>query len=84
MDRDRSLLGIRYEAARLGGLGDEALAKIEDGIAAEAGKDWRSDPAITHGRDAVRAEHGLPPLGGRPTQTPKPKQRKPWRRLLGG
>ena len=81
---DHGLLGIKYEAARLGGLGDEALARIEKEIAEEVGEAWRSDPSIQRGRDAVRAEHGLPPLGEAPSQTPVGKKRPLWRTLLGG
>lgn len=84
MDRDLALLGIKYEAAKLGGVGEEALASIAEQIAAEAGEGWRSNPAITRGRDAVRAEHGLPPLGGRPAQGQSRKKRPLWRKLLGG
>ena len=84
MDRDLVLLGIKYEAAKLGGLDGSALAKIEEGIAAEAGDAWISDPSITHGRNAARAEHGLPPIGGEPVQSREPTKRSLWQRLRRG
>lgn len=63
----------------------DALAKIEERIRSEAGDGWRSDPAIAHGRNAVRAEHGLPPLGEPTKQVPAAAARPPiWRRLFGG
>ncbi len=78
------MLGIKYEAARIGGLGETALATIEEQIAREVGEDWRSDEQIILGRNAVRREHGLPGLGepgDRPVQV---AARRPlWRRVLG-
>lgn len=70
-NRDFVLLGIRYEAARVGGLGEAALAQIAEGIRAEAGDDWETDPAVMRGRNAVREEHGLPRIG-EPAREPAP------------
>ena len=84
-DRDLALLGIKYEAATLGGVQGQALARIEAQVRSEAGEGWRSDPAVTRGRNAVRAEHGLPPLGEQAKRTAPPAARPPlWRRLFGG
>lgn len=82
-NRDLVLLGIRYEAARIGGVGEAALAEIVAGIAAEAGEGWQDDPMILHGRNAVRVEHGLPRLGERPA-APKgrPRPSRAWYRRL--
>lgn len=83
-NRDFVLLGIRYESARLGGLDEAALAKIAEGIRAEAGDDWEMDPKIMHGRNAVREEHGLPSIGEPPRgPIPAPERRPFLRRLLG-
>ena len=58
-DRDFVLLGIRYEAARVGGLKGAALESIAADIRAEVGEGWETHPAIVRGRNAVRDEHGL-------------------------
>ncbi len=78
------MLGIKYEAARIGGVGEAALATIEEQITREVGEDWRSDEQIIRGRNAVRREHGLPGLG-EPGDRPAPvAARRPlWRRVLG-
>ena len=79
------MLGIKYEAARIGGVGDAALATIEEQITREVGEDWRSDEQIIRGRNAVRREHGLPGLG-EPGDRPPPATepgRPLWRRVLG-
>jgi hypothetical protein len=82
-DRDRVLLGIKYEAAVVGGIEGEALTRIEAQVESEAGDGWRDDPLVLRGRNAVRAEHGLPGLG-EPTPQPKIALTKPlWHRLLG-
>jgi hypothetical protein len=78
------LLGIKYEAARIGEVGDAALAGIEEQIKNELGEGWASDNEVLRGRNAVRREHGLPGLGG-PGDRPAPAvgARRPlWRRLL--
>lgn len=81
------LLGIKYEAARIGEVGDEALAGIEEQMKEEVGESWESDDQVLRGRNAVRREHGLPGLGepgDRPTSPPATGTRRPlWRRLLG-
>jgi hypothetical protein len=80
------LLGIKYEAARIGDMGDDALAAIEEQMKVEVGEDWESDERVIRGRNAVRRGHGLPSLGepgDRSSPTPRPK-RPLWRRLLGG
>jgi hypothetical protein len=79
------LLGIKYEAARIGEVGDATLAGIEEQMKREVGADWESDDRVIRGRNAVRREHGLPGLGepgDRPSPTPRPR-RPLWRRLLG-
>ena len=80
------LLGIKYESAKLGGVDAAALATIEEGVRAEAGDGWEKDPAVLRGRNATRAEHGLPPVGERPRTpiNPAPVKRPLWRRILGG
>ena len=78
------LLGIKYEAARIGQVGDDALTGIEEQMKREVGEGWASDEAVLHGRNAVRREHGLPCLGG-PGGRPIPSAtgKLPlWRRLL--
>ena len=78
------LLGIKYEAAKIGEVGDDALAGIEEQIKREVGEDWAWDDEVLRGRNAVRREHGLPGLGG-PGDRPIPSAvtRLPlWRRLL--
>ena len=57
------LLGIKYEAARIGEVGEDALAGIEEQMKREVGEDWASDDQVLRGRNAVRREHGLPGLG---------------------
>jgi hypothetical protein len=78
------LLGIKYEAARMGEVGDDALAGIEEQMKREVGEGWASDDEVLRGRNAVRREHGLPGLGepgDRPT--PASETNRPlWRRLL--
>ena len=78
------LLGIKYEAARIGEVNGDALAGIEEQMKREVGEGWASDDEVLRGRNAVRREHGLPGLGGpgdRPT--PSSEGRRPlWRRLL--
>ncbi len=79
------MLGIKYEAARIGGVGEAALATIEKQITREVGEHWRSDEQIIRGRNAVRREHGLPELG-EPGDRPSPlagRRRPLWRRVLG-
>jgi hypothetical protein len=79
------LLGIKYEAARIGDVDDETLSGIKEQIKAEVGEGWESDGRVIRGRNAVRREHGLPGLG-EPGDRPSPvtPERLPlWRRLLG-
>ena len=80
------LLGIKYEAARIGDVSEAALGAIEEQMKREVGDDWASDERVLRGRNAVRREHGLPGLG-EPGDRPAPptNARRPiWRRLLGG
>ncbi len=86
-DKNFVLLGIKYEAAILGGVDEAGLAKIVEQIRAEAGDGWSEIPMVVRGRNAVRAEHGLPPLGAPPRQPPSdatPANQSLWRRLFGG
>jgi hypothetical protein len=79
------LLGIKYEAAKIGDVGESALAGIEEQMKREVGDDWASDERVLRGRNAVRREHGLPGLG-EPGDRPAPATtaRLPlWRRLFG-
>ena len=81
------LLGIKYEAAVLGGLDESGLARIEEQLRTEAGDSWESHPMIVRGRNAVRAEHGFAPLGAPPrgaSSDTTPANRTLWRRLFGG
>ena len=83
-DTNFVLLGIKYEAARLGGVNDADIARIEGQIRAEVGDSWANNKMIIRGRNAVRAEHGLRPLGGLRQETARgPVKRSAWRRLLG-
>lgn len=81
------LLGIKYEAARVGGAGEAALARIEGQLEEEVGEGWKADAQVIRGRNAVRQEHGLPNLGEvgeRPPPGGGGAKRPLWRRLLGG
>ena len=85
-DRGFVLLGIKYEAATLGGMDESGLARIEEQIRAEAGDSWTTHPMIVRGRNAVRAEHALAPLGApprEPSRNTEPAGRLLWRRLFG-
>jgi hypothetical protein len=84
-DRGFVLLGIKYEAAALGGVDEVGLARIEEQIQAEAGDSWAAHPMVIRGRNAVRAEHGLAPLGTpprEPASSAEPTGRPLWRRLF--
>jgi hypothetical protein len=86
-DRNFVLLGIKYEAAKLGRVDEDSLARIEEQIQAEAGDSWTSNPMIVRGRNAVRAEHNLGPLGETPrktTQNTGPARLSLWNKLFGG
>jgi len=77
------LLGIKYEAARISEVDDEALAGIEEQMKRELGEGWESNEQVLRGRNTVRQEHGLPGLG-EPGDGPSPAMdlRRPlWRRL---
>ena len=84
-DKNSLLLGIKYEAAMLGGVEGAPLARIEDQLQNEVGENWRTDREVLKGRNATRQEHGLPPIGetGRRTTPEKPVRRPLWRRVLG-
>ena len=80
------LLGIKYEAARIGDVGQSALAGIEEQMKREIGEGWASDNEVLKGRNAVRREHGLPGLGergDRPAAQATTVRRPIWRRFLG-
>lgn len=79
------MLGIKYEAATLGGVEGAPMARIEEQLQREVGEDWRTDGEVLKGRNATRREHGLPPIGeaGR-RPAPESSPRRPlWRRVLG-
>jgi len=77
VSKNSVLLGIKYEAARIGDVGDVALAGIEEQMREEVGESWESDDRVIRGRNAVRREHGDGP-------SPAIDLRRPlWRRLLG-
>ncbi len=57
------MLGIKYESAVLAGIDETRLAAITEQIKEEAGAGWETEPAILHGRNAVREEQGLKKLG---------------------
>jgi hypothetical protein len=84
-DKNSLLLGIKYEAAMLGGVEGAPLARIEDQLRDEVGENWRTDGEVLKGRNATRQEHGLPPIGetGRRTTPEEPDRRPLWRRVLG-
>ena len=85
-DRGFVLLGIKYEAAKLGGVDEAGLASIEEQIRAEAGDSWAMHPMVVRGRNAGRTEHGLAPLGAPPREPARVAEhtRHPlWRRLFG-
>jgi hypothetical protein len=85
-DRGFVLLGIKYEAAALGDVDEAGLAMIEEQIQAEAGDSWATHPMVVRGRNAVRAEHGLAPLGAPPREPARATEsagRPLWRRLFG-
>ena len=78
------MLGIKYEAAKIGGVNESALTTIEEQITRELGEDWRSDERIIRGRNAVRREHGIPSLGPGDRPSPVAGAKRPlWRRVLG-
>ncbi len=85
-DRGFVLLGIKYEAAALGGVDEAGLVRIEEQIRAEAGDSWTTHPLIVRGRNAVRVEHGLAPLGAPPRAPARDSEsagRPVWRKLFG-
>ncbi len=84
-DKNSLLLGIKYEAAMLGGVEGAPLARIEEQLHSEVGEDWRTDEEVLKGRNATRQEHGLPPVGEteRRPAPEKPGRRPLWRRVLG-
>ena len=70
----------------MGGVDEAGLARIEEQIRAEAGDSWTTNEQVIRGRNAVRAEHGLAPLGAPPRKGARPAEptRRPlWRRLFG-
>ncbi len=80
------LLGIKYEAAALGGVDEAGLARIEEQIRDEAGDSWASNKQVIRGRNAVRMEHNLAPLGAPPREplsNAESTGRPLWRRLFG-
>jgi hypothetical protein len=84
-DKNSLLLGIKYEAAMLGGVEGAPLARIEEQLRGEVGENWRTDEEVLEGRNATRREHGLPHLGETERRSaPETPDRRPlWRRVLG-
>ena len=84
-DKNSLLLGIKYEAAMLGGVEGPPLARIEEQLHSEVGEDWRENEEVLKGRNATRQEHGLPPVGEteRRPAPEKPGRRSLWRRVIG-
>ena len=84
-DKNSLLLGIKYEAAMLGGVEGAPLARIEDQLQNEVGESWRTDGEVLKGRNATRQEHGLPPVGetARGPAPEVPARLPLWRRMLG-
>ena len=77
-------MGIKFEAARVGGVDGPALAKIGEQLRDEVGEGWETDEGVLRGRNAVRREHGLPRLGEPAERPPDPEVRRPmWRKFLG-
>ncbi len=84
-DRDFVLLGIKYEAAKVGGVSDASLAAISERIQAEVGEGWETDKQVLRGRNAVRAEHGLSRLGESARRSPElARDRRPFLSRLFG
>ncbi len=75
------MLGIKYEAARMGGVDEATLSKIADQLESEVGRGWQSNSLVLQGRNAVRREHGMPRLGELPPPPPEAPSR-PWYRRL--
>ena len=65
------LLGIKYEAARIGEVSDAAIAGIEEQMKREIGEGWASDDEVLRERNAVWRELGLPGIGGPATDPPQ-------------
>lgn len=83
-NKDFVLLGIKYESARIAGVGDAALENIAEQLRSEAGEGWESDPMVLRGRNAVREEHGLQKLGAPAGESAsEPPARRRWRRFFG-
>ena len=85
-DRGFVLLGIKYEAAALGGVDEAGLARIEEQIQAEVGECWTTDPMVIRGRNAVRSRTRPRPArraAARARGGAEPAGRPLWRRLLG-
>ncbi len=85
-DQGFVLLGIKYEAAALGGVNEAGLARIAEQIRDEAGDSWASNEQVIRGRNAVRAEHNLVPLGvpkAAASGNTEPAGRPLWRKLFG-
>jgi hypothetical protein len=78
-DRDFVLLGIKYEAAKVGGVDETSLANIECQIQGEVGEGWETNPIVLRGRNAVRVEHGLERLDEPSHRNPTPSRtRRPF------
>ena len=84
-DKNRLLLGIKYEAARIAGVEGAALEGIEEQLRGEVGQGWEKDGEVLQGRNAVRREHGLSRLGepDSPAASSADVRRPLWRRFLG-
>jgi hypothetical protein len=78
-NRDFILLGIKYESAKLAGVGGAALENIAKQLRDEVGENWETDPMVIRGRESVRREHGLeiPNASSEPGEE-QPPERPRW------
>ena len=79
--KDFILLGIKYESAKIAGVGADALENIATQLRDEVGEEWKSNPMVERGRNSVRQEHGLNGIDasdGNTTETSTPRRQK-WR-----
>ena len=66
------LLGIKYEAAKIGDVGDDALAGIEEQMKREVGEGWASDERYSGDATPCGVSTAFPASGGRATGPLRP------------